>query len=45
MTMMLTLNAIETHGGSLKADVLNHFTYENVIINQALIEVLQEYVD
>lgn len=28
----------------LKADVLNEFTYENVITNQALIEVLQEFV-
>jgi NitT/TauT family transport system substrate-binding protein len=29
--------------GSLQADVLNAFTYDNVIKNQALIEVLQEY--
>lgn len=28
----------------LKADVLNEFTYEHVITNQALIEVLQEFV-
>jgi NitT/TauT family transport system substrate-binding protein len=31
--------------GSLKADVLDAFTYDNVIHNQALIEVLQEYVE
>lgn len=30
--------------GALKADVLKDYTYENVIKNQALIEVLQEYV-
>jgi NitT/TauT family transport system substrate-binding protein len=30
--------------GSLKANVLNAFTYDNVIYNQVLIEVLQEYV-
>jgi ABC-type nitrate/sulfonate/bicarbonate transport system substrate-binding protein len=30
--------------GALKADVLDAFTYDNVIYNQALIEVLQEYV-
>jgi ABC-type nitrate/sulfonate/bicarbonate transport system substrate-binding protein len=30
--------------GVLKADVLKEFTYDNVIKNQALIEVLQEYV-
>jgi NitT/TauT family transport system substrate-binding protein len=29
--------------GSLKADVLDAFTYDNVIKNQPLIEVLQEY--
>jgi NitT/TauT family transport system substrate-binding protein len=29
---------------SLNADVLNAFTYDNVIYNQVLIEVLQEYV-
>jgi hypothetical protein len=27
----------------LNADVLNAFTYQNVIKNQALIEILQEY--
>lgn len=30
--------------GSVQEDVLNAFTYDNVIHNQALIEVLQEYV-
>jgi hypothetical protein len=30
--------------GALKADILKDYTYENVIKNQALIEVLQEYV-
>jgi NitT/TauT family transport system substrate-binding protein len=30
--------------GSVKEDVLNAFTYDNAIKNQALIEVLQEYV-
>jgi NitT/TauT family transport system substrate-binding protein len=30
--------------GLLKADVLKDFTYENVVKNQALIEVLQEFV-
>jgi ABC-type nitrate/sulfonate/bicarbonate transport system substrate-binding protein len=30
--------------GRLKADVLQDFTYENVVHNQLLIEVLQEYV-
>ncbi len=28
----------------MKADVLKDYTYENVINNQALIEVLQEFV-
>jgi len=31
--------------GSVKEDVLNAFTYDNVIYNQTLIEVLQEYVE
>ncbi len=31
--------------GVLKADELNEFTYDNVIKNQALIEVLQEFVE
>jgi NitT/TauT family transport system substrate-binding protein len=31
--------------GSVKEETLNAFTYDNVIYNQALIEVLQEYVE
>jgi ABC-type nitrate/sulfonate/bicarbonate transport system substrate-binding protein len=30
--------------GNLETAMLNHFTYENIITNQALIEVLQEFV-
>jgi hypothetical protein len=30
--------------GLMKADVLDEFTYENVVTNQALLEVLQEFV-
>jgi NitT/TauT family transport system substrate-binding protein len=30
--------------GSVKEETLNAFTYDNVVYNQALIEVLQEYV-
>jgi NitT/TauT family transport system substrate-binding protein len=37
------LRAFVVADGSLKADVLDAFTYNNVIYNQPLIEVLQEY--
>ncbi len=36
--------AFLTGEGAMKADVLKDYTYENVINNQALIEVLQEFV-
>jgi NitT/TauT family transport system substrate-binding protein len=40
----MQLRAFLVVDGTLEADVLDAFTYDNVIQNQVLIEVLQEYV-